>query len=582
MDNHKKMNSIVLDISKKLFNVPMSKYVNKEVCFSGIVKRKGNVILKESAITFLCKKCKSYCTLEQPTYIYSSKPLKPSHCTKCGSKSFQVVPDKNTFKDVQKISLHNFFNRLIEENEPTDIDVILEEDLVDSVSIGDLVQVTGILEAEITKKKHRYYMKANSINKFKTSFEELDINNKDIKKIKELATDPEITNRIANSIVPSIYGYENLKKGIAYMLFGGINEKFEDTTEKRDNIHILMACEPFFHKSRVLQNVAQLAPKGIYISCSGTSKAGLTVSHSMDKFGPLTEAGALVLGNQCICIDELDMMKPKDKNYIYEAITDQEITILAHTNRLETRCAVLATVYSQSECFYKGKSVEEQIKIPFEILNAFDLVIVIKDKSDIETDGKYAQYALNMHKKSGIQLQIDQDLLKKYIAYAKNNIRPKFTENSLKILKDFRVRLRDFEHYNGEIFNAVTLESLIKLAEASAKIRLSDTVTKLDSKNAVELQIACLEQAGYYLDIDIRDIMEGRILKSDRDIMQGIVNVISDLSRRYSGKVPVISVLNEMKERYNIIEEKSTEMIEILEISMGLIFEPQEGYLKLV
>lgn len=115
MDSHEKTNSIVFDISKKMFNVPMSRYIDKEVCFNGIVKKKGNVILKESSITFLCKKCKSYCTLEQPTHIYSSKPLKPSHCKKCGGKSFQIIIGKNKFKDVQKISLHNFFNRLMEE-----------------------------------------------------------------------------------------------------------------------------------------------------------------------------------------------------------------------------------------------------------------------------------------------------------------------------------------------------------------------------------------------------------------------------------------------------------------------------------
>ena len=444
-----------------------------------------------------------------------------------------------------------------------------------------MVQVTGILETEISAKKRRYYLKANLIKKFETSFEELEITDADIQKIKEHSTDPEITDKIANSVAPTIYGHKNLKKGIAYMLFGGIREKFEDTTEKKDNIHILIACEPFFQKSQVLQNVVQLAPKGIYISCSGTSKAGLTVLHSMDKFGPLTEAGALVLGDRgVVCIDELDMIKSKDKAYIYEAITDQEITILAHTNKLETRCGILATVYSQLEQFYEDKPVEEQIKIPFEILNAFDLIFVIKDELNTETDAKNAQYTLDIHKKREITNDIDPDLLKKYITYAKNNIKPKFTEDSLKILKDFRVRLRDFEYYNGEIFSAVKLESLIKLAEASAKIRLSDTVTMLDSKNAVELQIACLEQAGYYLDIDITDIMKGRILKSDRDIMIGIIRVIKDLSRQHSGKAPILSVIDEMEERYNITEEKSIKIIEILKGPKGLIFEPQEGYLK--
>lgn len=157
-----------------------------------------------------------------------------------------------------------------------------------------------------------------------------------------------------------------------------------------------------------------------------------------------------------------------------------------------------------------------------------------------------------------------------------------FSEASFRVLNDFKIRLREFEYYDGDIFRTIKLESLIKIAEASAKIRLSKRITKNDAKNAIELQLECLKEAGYYLDIEIKDIMKGRILKSDRDVMKGVIKIIKELSESYGGIAPESVVIYLMEERYSIIEEKTREIVQKLKVSMGLLFEPQEGYLKLV
>ena len=125
------------------------------------------------------------------------------------------------------------------------------------------------------------------------------------------------------------------------------------------------------------------------------------------------------------------------------------------------------------------------------------------------------------------------------------------------------------------------LQAIIRLAEASAKIRLKDTVDKEDAQKAVRLQLACLKEVGVDPEtgeIDI-DKVEGRTPKSDRDKLQRIISEIEILEEEYAGQAPMNVLVSNMSDKYDMSEEKVDEMVRNLK-HKGVIYEPTNGYLK--
>ena len=203
-------------------------------------------------------------------------------------------------------------------------------------------------------------------------------------------------------------------------------KELEDKTRIRGDIHILIVGDPGIGKSQMLKFVSKLAPRGIYTSGKGTSGVGLTAAAVRDEFGGWSlEAGALVLGDRGnVCVDELDKMRPEDRSAIHEALEQQTISIAKAgiMATLNSRCSVLAAANPKFGRFDQYKSIAEQINLPSTILSRFDLTFVIEDKPDVENDKKLAAHILKIHKDNSIHFDIEPELLRKYIAYARRDI----------------------------------------------------------------------------------------------------------------------------------------------------------------
>ena len=562
-----------------------SKYIGKFVSVDGIIRKTDEIRPRIINALFECRSCMRLQEVPQTSNVLSE----PALCKECGGRSFKLLQEDSEFMDTQAIKVQEPLENLSGGEEPKQISVILEDDLVDSVTPGDIVRITGTMKTVRDEKTKRFknYIYGNHIEAREQEFEELEISEEDEEEIKELAADPDVYEKIINSTAPSIKGYKEVKEAIALQLFGGSAKELEDKTRIRGDIHILIVGDPGIGKSQMLKYVSKLAPRGIYTSGKGTSGVGLTAAAVRDEFGGWSlEAGALVLGDRGnVCVDELDKMKPEDRSAIHEALEQQTISIAKAgiMATLNSRCSVLAAANPKFGRFDRYKSIGEQIDLPSPILSRFDLIFVVEDKPDVERDTKLADHILKIHKDNSIPFEIEPELLRKYIAYARREIHPKLTTEASKVLQEFYVSMRGgAEDEDSPVpITARQLEALVRLSEASAKIRLGDEVTTFDAKRAIEIQQKCMKQVGYDPEtgkVDI-DKVEGRTPKSDRDKFRVVTEVIGELEAEYNGKTPKTILISELEDRYNMSEEKVEDIIKVLK-RKGLIYEPSNGYYK--
>lgn len=573
-------------------NIPLrflrSKYIGKFVAVDGIVRKTDEIRPRIMNATFECRSCMRLHEVPQRTSLISE----PAICQECGGRSFRLLQEESEFMDTQTTKLQEPLENLSGGEQPRQILIVLEDDLVDELTPGDIVRITGHLRTVRDEKTKRFknFIYGNYIEALEQEFEELQINPEDEKEIKKLAADPDVYNKIINSTAPSIQGYREIKEAIALQLFGGSPKLLEDKTRIRGDIHILIVGDPGIGKSQMLKYVSKLAPRGIYTSGKGTSGVGLTAAAVRDELGGWSlEAGALVLGDRGnVCVDELDKMRPEDRSAIHEALEQQTISIAKAgiMATLNSRCSVLAAANPKFGRFDRFKSTAEQINLPSTILSRFDLIFVIEDKPDPERDKKLASHILRIHKNISIPFEIDPELLRKYIAYARKEVHPKLTQEAIKVLQEFYVGMRggvDEEEDAPVPITARQLEALVRLSEASARIRLSQEVTDYDAKKAILLQQKCLKQVGYDPEtgkVDI-DKVEGRTPKSDRDKFRIVVQTIKRLEDEYGGKAPKQMLMDELEERFSMDEEKAEEIMRFLKRN-GTIYEPKQGYYKVV
>ena len=362
--------------------------------------------------------------------------------------------------------------------------------------------------------------------------------------------------------------------------------QFNPKGGKKD-IHILFVGDPGIGKSQMLKYVSKLAPRSIYTSGKGTTGAGLTAAAVRDELGGWSlEAGALVLGDQGnVCVDELDKMRSEDRSALHEALEQQTVSIAKAgiMATLNSRCSVLAAANPKFGRFNRFKALAEQIDLPAPILSRFDLIFVIEDKPERKRDAEIAEHILKTHQVSSIGYEIEPELLRKYIAYARKNINPELTDEANTVLKEFYVSTRNSntEEEGPVPITARQLEAIIRLAEASAKLKLKDKVEREDAERAVKLQLACLRKIGVDPEtgeIDI-DKVEGRTPKSDRDKLQRVMAEIELLQEEYAGQAPRDVLITNMKEKFDVGEEKVDSIIKNLK-HKGLIYEPTTGSYK--
>ncbi len=583
--------------SQKIFikNI-RSKHIGRLIFVEGIVRQKSDVRPQVTAAKFECPSCGNIINILQLDGSFRE----PSRCG-CGRKGKFVLLSKELV-DAQGIVLEESPESLEGGEQPKRINIFLRDDLVSPLSerktgpgskiiiVGIIKEVPIILRTGAKSTRFDLLVESNFIDAVEETFYDLEVSEEEEKQIREIGEDPRGYQKLVNSIAPSIYGHDKIKEALLLQMMGGLRKVRKDKVVSRGDMHILLVGDPGSGKSALLKRMTLIAPKGRYVSGSGVSGAGITASVVKDEFlkGWSLEAGALVLASNGICmIDEMDKMNPDDRAAMHEAMEQQTVSISKANIQatLISRTTVLAAANPKFGRFDPYGIIAEQIDLPPTLINRFDLIFPIKDLPEETKDRKLAEHMLNLHQSPELaEAEVPTDLLKKYVAYAKQKVMPQITDVALDEIKNFYLKMRASgggeEGIRSIPISPRQLEALVRLSEASARVRLSDKVTKKDAKKAIELLEYCLMEVGFDKEtgkIDIDRIATG-ISASERSHISVVKEIIADLENKLGKTIPIDDIVSEASAK-GIEEDKTEEVIERLKRS-GDIFEPRKGFMQ--
>jgi len=289
-----------------------------------------------------------------------------------------------------------------------------------------------------------------------------------------------------------------------------------------------------------------------------------------------------------VCIDELEKMDPQDRSAMHEAMEQQTVTISKANVQatLKAETSVLAAANPKFGRFDPYQSIAQQIDLPPTLINRFDVIFTLRDLPNREKDEKIANHVLYEHRKQGETMLIPRELFRKYTAYAKQRIKPELTDEAVEEIKKFYVDLRNKPVASESSMRPIPisarqLQALIRMSEASAKLRLSKKVTIDDAKIAIELMKYYLMQVGYDYEsktLDIDKITLGRTT-SQRNKVFIVRDVISELESRMGKLIPVEEIEKELEDKLK--KDEIHNAITELEKN-SIIFKPRRGYVQMM
>ena len=569
-----------------------SEHISALIMVNGIIVRATAVQPYIQKAAFRCTSCGEMILLDQNDQFLTT----PKECSSCSSRrGFELVPKESVFMDSQRITIQERPEELPPGQLPRQVNIELMDDLVDVARPGDRVSITGTLG--LLRKQGRggtlrtfdLVVQSNNIDVSGREMELLEITDEDIEKIKELAADPWIHRRVLQSIAPSMYGLDTIKEAVMYLLFGGVAKELPDVRIRGD-INVLLVGDPGTGKSQLLQYAARTAPRGLITTGRGSTAAGLTAA--VVKEGGtgnfILEAGALVLADKGICcIDEMDKMRDEDRGAIHPAMEQQVVSIAKGgiVATLNARTSILAAANPTLGRYNPYQTIAQNMNLPVTILSRFDLIFILRDLPEIEKDTKMAEHILNLHLSAGTPATapLDIELLRKYISYSKT-INPALTEEVVTSFRDFYVKMRTASIEGGEAsaisITARQLESLVRLAEARARVHLREQVIVEDAEAVIALMQRSLEQVGIdvttgEIDIDILYTGKPRSLQMQ---LQKVLSIISEMER-VSGTVRDDDLFEALLQDHGINRSEAARLIGVL-MRDGTIYSPRPGFYK--
>jgi replicative DNA helicase Mcm len=595
-----------------------SDHIGKLIAIEGLVRTATEVRPKIVSAAFQCQRCGFTFYKEQTSTKFEDQNLKCQNqaCDRGGP--FKLILSKSRFVDAQKIRVQESPEDLRGGEQPQTLDIELEDDLAGQIFPGDRVIINGILKSyqRTTPQagKSTYFdlfHKGISFEMKEQEFEEIEISPEEERIILKMSKDPEIYEKIKNSIAPSIFGYDDVKEALALQLVSGFEKKLPDGARIRGDIHILLVGDPGIAKSQLLRYMTKISPRGIYTSGKSTTSAGLTATAVKDELGDgrwTIEAGALVLADKGIAaVDEMDKMDNEDKSALHEAMEQQTISVAKAgvMATLKSRCSLLAAANPKLGRFDKYESIAPQINLTPALMSRFDLIFILTDDPDTTRDSQIAEHILKSNYAGELSTQsswnpdisqedidsamvvimpeIEPDMLRRYIAYARKSIFPTLTDEVRERLRDYYVNLRSQGQDSNKPMpvTARQLEALVRLGEASARLRLSNMVTTEDAERAIRIFLACMQKVGIDPDTGLLDVdvITTGISKSTRDKTKLMRDIIKDISKENQGQAPKDAVLDRA-EGIGIERSKAEEIIDRFKRN-GDIFEPRAGMLRL-
>lgn len=507
----------ITDEIRALRQLHLSQLIRTE----GVITSATSIIPQLGLIKFDCLKCKY---VLGPFVQNQEEEVKPGTCPGCQSLGpFAINMEETIFKNYQRLTIQESPGRISAGRVPRAKDIIVLGDLCDSCRPGDDIDLTGIYSNTYDGSLNiangfpvfsTVIMANHIIRKEDWTSVSQTLVDEDITKIVNLSKDPNIVERIMASICPSVYGHKPVKRAISLALFGGMSKNPSNKHRIRGDINVLLCGDPGTAKSQFLKYTTKIAPRAIYTTGQGASAVGLT---AYVQKSPVTrewtlEAGALVLADSGVClIDEFDKMSDRDRTSIHEAMEQQSISVskAGIVASLKARCSVIAAANPIGGRYNGRNTFSQNVELTEPIISRFDIICVVRDEVNEFTDELLAKFVVRSHIKCHPDVEDDeiaqleqldlqdkieeyepirQDILRKYIVYARDRIKPKLSaqqqDNISKVYADMR---RESAQTNSIPITARHIESIIRCSEAYAKMHLRNYVSNDDVRMAIKV-----------------------------------------------------------------------------------------------
>ena len=519
--------------------------INRLISIKGMVTRSSAIVPDLYMAYFECQMCST----PQEVFIHRGEIAEPQVCTNqaCQAKSaMAIVHNRSKFTDKQIVRIQEAPEHIPEGETPQTCSLCAWEDLVDVAKPGDRVEITGVYRAvplrvnpkqRTVRSIYKTYIDIVHVKKldkakrlqaettdatdhasqFYAEFDEgTELEGAAADRVAELhalSRSPTLYDDLAHALAPSVWEMDDVKRGVLLMLFGGTHKQLDAEStggsKRRGEINVLLMGDPGTSKSQLLQYVNKVAPRGMYTSGKGSSAVGLTayVTRDPETREFVLESGALVLSDRGVCcIDEFDKMSDGARSILHETMEQQTVSVAKAgiIASLNARTSILASANPIESKYDPNQSVTANINLPPTLLSRFDLIYLILDRPNERTDRQLAEHLLALYQ-PGARANtavLKQRTLMEYISYARKEVQPRLSEEAAEQLITEYVALRKQGagiggDPNRRVITATPrqLESLVRLSEAHARMRLSDLVEPADVDEAVRLMKVATQSA---------------------------------------------------------------------------------------
>ncbi|WP_435065941.1 ATP-binding protein [Halobaculum sp. EA56] len=495
--------------------------VGEVVAVSGQVSMRSETRPRLVEGAFRCVRCYQI-EREQQGY---GRIREPPFCRGCETKTtpWRKLDGESDWDDHQMIQLQPPPEDM--DGDSTTVDGVLEGDLArEGVESGERVTVIARYKpfSPDGKTVHKRLLEVQEVHREDESLIDVEAHHE---RIDELAAREEVVDLLVASTAPGHIGDEHIKEALLLMLVRGNAPTSSSGKEYRGTVHMLLAGDPGTGKTDFGRAAQRIVPNsGMTSGNGGTSAAGLTAAITKSKFGYsdsewTISAGALPeTTGGVLFVDEIDKAGEGEHDSMLEAMEDGEINLQKAGEKatLKAETAVLAGANPEDGHFRDGETPAAQVDLPSPLLTRFDLIFTPREKTEREDIDEIAEGVTDSRDlairednggdvpddlRENVAPPIDGDVLAAYVESA-SRLSPEYGDGVKRFLRNWyvetKVRLVQEERESGREIPVTprSLEDLLRLAEASAKLRHDETVRMRDAERATRLKARSFREFG--------------------------------------------------------------------------------------